>query len=57
MAESFTSSAEIEIVKNIKEELCYVAQHYDDEKTQAINSAENDHAFTLPDKRVISVPG
>jgi actin beta/gamma 1 len=57
MAESFTSSAEIEIVKNIKEELCYVAQHYDDEKTQAINSAENDHSFTLPDKRVISVPG
>jgi len=56
MAESFTSSAEIEIVKQIKEDLCYVAQNYDDERIQAINSAENDHSFTLPDKRVISVP-
>lgn len=57
MAESFTSSAEIEIVKHIKEDLCYVAQKYDEERAQAISSAENDHAFTLPDKRVISVPG
>merc|ERR1712195_291977 len=56
MAESFTSSAEIEIVKQIKEDLCYVAHNYDDERIQAINSAENDHSFTLPDKRVISVP-
>merc|ERR1711953_1282125 len=57
MAESFTSSAEIEIVKHIKEDLCYVAQHYDEERAQAIASSETDHAFTLPDKRVISVPG
>merc|ERR1712137_827505 len=32
IAESFTSSAELEIVKGIKEELCYVAAKYDDEK-------------------------
>merc|ERR1712179_683473 len=57
MAESFTSSAEIEIVKHIKEDLCCVAQHYDEERAQAIASSETDHALTLPDKRVISVPG
>ena len=57
VGESFTSSAEMEIVKHIKEDLCYVAQHYDEERAQAIASSETDHAFTLPDKRVISVPG
>ena len=57
IAESFTSSAELEIVKAIKEELCYVAAKYDEEKAQATNSSENDKAYTLPDKRVINVPG
>merc|ERR1712083_855425 len=57
MAESFTSSAELEIVKNIKEELCYVAQNYDEEKAQCIASSENDMPYKLPDKRVINVPG
>ena len=32
ISENFTSSAELEIVKNIKEELCYVASKYDEEK-------------------------
>merc|ERR1712110_1363994 len=56
MAESFTSSAELEIVKNIKEELCYVAQNYDEEKAQCIASSETDKPYKLPDKRVINVP-
>merc|ERR1719262_1891449 len=34
-AENFTSSAEKEIVKNIKEELCYVAQNFDEESKAA----------------------
>jgi len=57
LAESFTSSAELEIVKAIKEDLCYVAAKYDEEKAQAANSSENDKPYTLPDKRVINVPG
>merc|ERR1712029_185248 len=54
MAESFTSTAELE---NIKEKLCYVAQKYDEEHAQTVNSSETDMAYKLPDKRVINVPG
>jgi len=57
IAEGFTSSAELEIVKNIKEELCYVASKYDEEKAQASNSSEMDKPYTLPDKRVINITG
>merc|ERR1712061_277407 len=57
IAEGFTSSAELEIVKSIKEELCYVASSYDAEKAQAIASSENDKPYTLPDKRVLNIPG
>merc|ERR1712048_1478127 len=57
IAEGFTSSAELEIVKNIKEELCYVASKYDEEKAQAANSSECDKPYTLPDKRVINITG
>merc|ERR1712039_598374 len=56
-AENFTSSAEKEIVKNIKEELCYVAQNFDEESKVAQGSSENDKPYTLPDKRVINVGG
>jgi len=57
IAESFTSSAELEIVKAIKEELSYVASKYDEEKAQCESSSENDKSYTLPDKRVINIPG
>ena len=55
--ESFTSTAELEIVKDIKEKTAFVAQDYDAELAAAQNSAEKDFQFTLPDKRVITVPG
>jgi len=54
---NFTSSAEMEIVKDIKEKLCYVAKDYDAELTEAKTSSANDKTFTLPDKSVITVPG
>jgi len=57
IAEGFTSSAELEIVKAIKEDLCYVASKYDDEKAAATSSSESDKPYTLPDKRVINIPG
>lgn len=53
--ESLTSSAEMEIVRDIKEKLCYVAQNYDQENSDAQNSSEHDMSYTMPDKRVITV--
>merc|ERR1719231_1305081 len=55
--ESFTSSAELEIVKDIKEKTSFVAQNYDAELAEAESSSEKDIQYTLPDKRVITVPG
>merc|ERR1712137_562506 len=43
---SFTSSSEVQIVRQIKEALSYVAQNY----------AENDKTYKLPDESVITVP-
>jgi actin-related protein len=54
---NFTSSAEMEIVKNIKEELCFVASKYDEELQQAKSSSETDKQYTLPDKTVIDIKG
>lgn len=53
---SFTSAAEIQIVRDIKEQLCYVAQNFDEEFESAKKSAEHDKQYTLPDKAVITVP-
>lgn len=55
--ESLTSSAEQEIVRDIKEKLCYVAQDYDKEVAACQGSSEHDKNYTMPDKRVINVPG
>jgi len=54
---NFTSAAELEIVREIKEELCYVAQDFAAEKEQCSKNAEQDKQYTLPDKAVITVPG
>jgi actin len=54
---SFTSTAELEIVKDIKEKLCFVAQDYDAEHAAAASSSEFNQSYTLPDKSQIDVPG
>ena len=54
--ESLTSSAELEIVRDIKEKLAFVAQDYDAEHKAAQSSSDQDKAYTMPDKRVITVP-
>ena len=54
---SFTSTAELEIVKDIKEKLAFVAQDYDAEFAAAASSSELDQQFTLPDKSMITVKG
>jgi actin len=54
---SFTSTAELEIVKDIKEKLMFVAQDYEAEYAAAQASSELDQAYTLPDRSVITVKG
>lgn len=54
---SFVSSAELEIVKKIKEELSYVALDYDKELAECRSSSEHDKQYELPDKQIITIPG
>jgi len=53
---SMTSAAELEIVKDMKEKLCYVAQDFNAEHEAAKKSSENDAQYTMPDKSVVTVP-
>jgi actin-related protein len=52
---TFTSSAEREIVRDIKEKLAYVALDYEAELTKYKESAANDKPFELPDGNVITI--
>merc|ERR1711990_803075 len=44
---SMTSAAELEIVKDMKEKLCYVAQDFNAEHEAAKKSSENDAQYTM----------
>ena len=52
---NFVSTAELEIVRDIKEKTCFVAVDYEAAMKESTDSSKHEKTYELPDGKVITI--